>query len=256
MTLGSDLLLELKADWNESPIIDKDHEDDDKQYHEDDEDEDSDAEELTWLIPVHKTILVKKIPYFKGLFESEGFWEDSQNHDEIENCKKLPIRKLGNVSNSTIFRFIELLYARSIYDKNDLKFSTDNYITRDNVFEFIELSQFWMVDDMKYEAVSYVERYMDNELMMAALVFDNQPVREMVQIISNTFIIASAARHSKATSLKEKAILSLRGIRNNIDSATKYLEYPQNNFNKTTTNQYLKRAEEKIDEATAIIKCI
>ena len=169
MTLGSDLLLELKADCDESKIIDKDE-----------KDGESDAEELNWLIPVHKSILIKKIPYFQGLFESEGFWEDSQNYDEIENCKKLPIRKLGNVSNSSIFNFIELLYARSIYDKNEPKFASDNYITRDNVFEFIELSQFWMVDDIKNEAVSYVERHMDNELMMAALVFDNQSVREMV----------------------------------------------------------------------------
>ena len=94
--MGSDLLLELKADYDESPIIDKV---DDKQYHKDDKDdddkdeddsdaEDSDAEKLNWLIPVHKTILIEKIPYFKGLFESEGFWEDSQNYDEIENCKK------------------------------------------------------------------------------------------------------------------------------------------------------------------------
>ena len=83
---------------------------------------------------------------------------------------------------------------------------------------------------------------------MAALVFDNQQVREMVLPISNKFLTTSAARYSKATSLKKEAILSLGRIRHNIKKATSKVH------NDEYADKEFQIVEQNTDLAMAIIK--
>ena len=115
----------------------------------------SEDDSKNWLIPVDKDFLVSKVPYFEALFNTEGIWKETKNNDKIEGVSKFLVDKIDNVSNNTVWKFLEMLHARSIYDEQDSQFETENYINPDNVLEFLVLSDIWMAEDIKKGAIEY-----------------------------------------------------------------------------------------------------
>lgn len=210
VTRGADLLLELTAEGPKN-----------------------------WLIPVDKEFLVSKVPFFKALFNSEGFWKETENVSQIEGVPRITVQKLDNISNETMFKFLEMLYARSIYDENDSKFNSNNYVTSENVLQFIELSQFWMVEDMKKEAIKYADKNMDAIIVMNAFKYNNPFVREIVEPICQLFIQLTEAgtRESRrlenicdnAEARMKKVDLKLRSVMKDLN-ATKIADYDEDEF--------------------------
>lgn len=151
-------------------------------------------EDKNWLIPVDKEFLVSKVPYFEALFNTEGFWKETKNTEKIEGVSKVQVDKLDNVSNKTVWKFLEMLHARSMYDRYDSKFKTDNFINTHNVLEFLVLSDIWMVEDIKTEAVKYVDEirrggnHFPGDVMMAAYKHNNPFVRKTIEPMFQSFV--------------------------------------------------------------------
>jgi len=186
---------------------------------------------LNWLIPVDKEFLVSKVPFFKALFNTEGFWKETENDNRIQGVSKVTVKKLSNVSNKTMCKFLEMVYARSIYDEYDSKFKTKNYITDENVLEFIELSQFWMVEDIVKEAVGYAEKNMSGSMMMKAYKYDNPLVRETVEPICQMFIKVTEVGAYQAKILenyRKNAEARMKSLDKTIESAIEHLDVTSN----------------------------
>jgi len=166
VTAGSDLLLELSSDGDNT---------------------------TNWLIPVHKKFLISQIPYFEGMFNSEGVWRETKNCQVIEGVTKIKLATIFNVSKNTVLKLLEFIYARSIYDRCYSKCDAKNYITHDNVIEFIELSEVWIIPEIQQFAIDYAEKYMDSEMMMKAFNCDNPFVKEKIEPICRKFVQMSAA---------------------------------------------------------------
>lgn len=175
-----------------------------------------------WLIPVDKEFLVKKIPYFKALFNTNNFWKETKNCDKIDDVSKILVKKPGNVDNNTIFKLLKMLHAQSIYDRGDAKFKTDNFIDRGNVLKFFELSEFWMVDDCKNAAIRYATENMDSYIMMKAYNHDNPLVRKEMEPVCKRFINKkeeSAKFYEKYYELSEKTNSMKYKVRCDLHSA-------------------------------------
>jgi len=231
VTRGADLLLELET------FLDK-----------------------NWLIPVDKGFLVSNIPYFEGLFNTDDFWRETKNGDKIEGVAKITFIRPGEVKKQTILKFLEMLHAQAIYDESDFKYQTINFITNENVLEFIELSEFWMVEHIKKEAIDFVSYNINGEMMIRALKYENPFVRKTIEPICQTFFKSTEARaiqgdkfNQQLDEIRDKVYSSIDEAVNDITWARNINRNTSREMNQNKRNNDVKNQENYLHNALKIM---
>ena len=135
----------------------------------------------TWLIPVHKKVVVAKIPYFGSIFRND--WRDGENLIGSTEYVVAP----EHISAKIVFAYVATKYysiENPEADLQDILWNEENWPNQEhldtitelespqfvefcdveNVLEFIDLAVFWSDETMQTKLFEYVDDLLDDVL--------------------------------------------------------------------------------------------
>jgi len=168
ITLGADLLIELKNHFCDPMDAPK------------------------WLIPVHKVCISENIPYFAAMFNEGSNWrENKKANDDSRSGYRFGLPSISfdrpqAVSNETILQYFIKIYKSNTEIQLSDNYDSSLYFKKDNILEFLELSNFFGDDVTEDNCRSFIAKNMCKELMLNMFNFPN--VLDLTRIYAENFL--------------------------------------------------------------------
>jgi len=122
-------------------------------------------------IPVRKEFMAKTIDYFKREHDANSNWKESKSVDGKVRVWEMP----DKIDAQSVF-----LYVKSLYDESVMPLS------KTSCLGILQLADYWCDDFMRKEALAFIEKNMDLDMVMD--VYRNDAIRNTLEDIVKEFI--------------------------------------------------------------------
>ena len=169
ITLGADLLIELNNQVGAPSDVPK------------------------WLIPVHKVFISEKIPYFAAMFKEGSNWRENkkENEDSTSDLRfglqNLIFHRPQTVTNKTVLQYFIKIYKSTTDLQLSDNYDPDLFFTKENILEFLELSNFLNDDITEDNCLCFISDNMCKDLMLKMFDFPN--VRDLTKSYAEDYLI-------------------------------------------------------------------